>query len=67
MTQQLFNLVKKLGKYWKVFDDRYVFNDGWFYPSDTSTFNDNIKLTTNVDIAIFVCKKYNQKLLANIP
>jgi hypothetical protein len=29
MTQ--LNLAKELGKYWKVFDGKYVFNDGPFY------------------------------------
>jgi hypothetical protein len=32
-TQKLLNLVKKLEKYYKVFDDRYVLNcDGRFCP-----------------------------------
>ncbi len=24
------NLVKEWGKYWKLFDDKYMFGDGWF-------------------------------------
>jgi hypothetical protein len=32
MTQKSLNLVKGLGKYRKVFDDKYVFSDGQFYP-----------------------------------
>jgi hypothetical protein len=32
MTQKSLNLAKGLGKYWKVFDDEYVFGDGQFYP-----------------------------------
>jgi hypothetical protein len=32
MTQNSLNLIKELGKYWKMVDDRYVFGDGWFYP-----------------------------------
>jgi hypothetical protein len=27
LTQNSFNLVKEWGKYWKVFDDRYLFGD----------------------------------------
>jgi hypothetical protein len=32
MTQNLLNLTKELGKYWKMFDDRDVFGDVQFYP-----------------------------------
>jgi hypothetical protein len=32
MTQKSFNLVNEWGKYWKVFDDRYMFGDERFYP-----------------------------------
>ncbi len=32
MTQKSLNLVKALRKYWKIFDDKYMFGDGWFYP-----------------------------------
>jgi hypothetical protein len=31
MTQKLFHLANELGKYQKMFDDRYMFGDGWFY------------------------------------
>jgi hypothetical protein len=31
MTQKVLNMVKEWVKYWKVFDDRYVFTDGQFY------------------------------------
>jgi hypothetical protein len=34
MTQKLLNLVNEWGKYWKVFDDRYMFSDEQFYPSN---------------------------------
>jgi hypothetical protein len=27
MTQKSFNLVKELGKYWKMFNDKQVFDD----------------------------------------
>lgn len=30
-TQKSLNLAKELAKYWKVFDGKYVFNDGPFY------------------------------------
>jgi hypothetical protein len=33
-----------------------VSDDRWLCPSDISPFNDNIRLTPNVDIAIFLCK-----------
>jgi hypothetical protein len=29
ITQNPLNLVKEWGKYWKVFDERYLFGDGW--------------------------------------
>jgi hypothetical protein len=32
MTQKLLNSTKELGKYWEMFDDRYMFGDGRFYP-----------------------------------
>ncbi len=32
MTQKSLNLDKELEKYWKVFDDEYVFDDVQFYP-----------------------------------
>jgi hypothetical protein len=38
MTQNLVNLAKELGKYWKVFYDRYMFSDGQFYPSPSFPF-----------------------------
>ncbi len=38
MTQNLVNLAKELGKYWKVFYDRYMFSDGRFYPSPSFPF-----------------------------
>jgi hypothetical protein len=31
MTQKSLNLAKGLGKYWKAFDDKYLFGDGQFY------------------------------------
>jgi len=30
-VQKSLDLVKERGKYWKVFDDKYVFSDRWFY------------------------------------
>jgi hypothetical protein len=33
MTQKSLNLAKGLGKYWKMFDDKYMFGDGQFYPN----------------------------------
>jgi len=38
MTQNLVNLAKELGKYWKVFYDRYMFRDGRFNPSPSFPF-----------------------------
>jgi hypothetical protein len=32
MTQNWLNLAKKLGKYWKMFNDRYMLGDERFYP-----------------------------------
>jgi hypothetical protein len=32
MTQKSLNLVNEWGKYWKVFDDRYMFGDERLYP-----------------------------------
>jgi hypothetical protein len=37
MTQNSLNLINKWEKYWKVFDDRYMFDDGQFYPSLNQT------------------------------
>jgi hypothetical protein len=34
MTQKLLNLANELGKYWKVFGDRYACSDGQFYAND---------------------------------
>jgi len=34
MTLKSLNLAKESGKYWKVFDDKYVFSDEWYYPSE---------------------------------
>jgi hypothetical protein len=31
MTQKSLNLAKEPGEYWKVFDDKYVFNDRQFF------------------------------------
>jgi len=31
VVQKLLNWVKEWGKYGKVFDDKYMFDDGWFY------------------------------------
>ncbi len=31
MTQKSLNLAKELGEYWKVLNDKYVFNDRQFY------------------------------------
>jgi hypothetical protein len=33
MIQKLLNLVKEWGKYWTIFNDKYIFSDGWFYPT----------------------------------
>ncbi len=33
MTLKSLNLAKESGEYWKVFDDKYVFSDGRYYPS----------------------------------
>jgi hypothetical protein len=33
MIQKLLNLVKEWGKYWIIFNDKYIFSDGWFYPT----------------------------------
>jgi hypothetical protein len=33
VTQKSLNLAKKLGKYWKMFNDKYMFDDGLFYLS----------------------------------
>jgi hypothetical protein len=32
MTQKWLNLAKELGKYWKMFNDRYMLGDERFYP-----------------------------------
>jgi len=31
MTQKFLNLTKELGKYWKVFNVKYMFGGEWFY------------------------------------
>jgi hypothetical protein len=33
MTEKWLNLANELGKYWNVFDDKYMFGDGLFYPN----------------------------------
>jgi len=33
MTEKWLTLANKLGKYWNVFDDNYMFGDGRFYPN----------------------------------
>ncbi len=33
MTQKSLNLANESGKYWKVFDDKYMFSDVQFYPN----------------------------------
>jgi hypothetical protein len=32
MTQKSLNLIKEREKYWKMFDDMYMFDDEQFYP-----------------------------------
>jgi hypothetical protein len=32
MTQKSLNLVNRWEKYWKMFDDKVMFGDRWFYP-----------------------------------
>jgi hypothetical protein len=32
MTQKSFNLTNEIRKYWKVFDDKYMFGDERFLP-----------------------------------
>jgi hypothetical protein len=32
MTQKLLNLIKEWRKYWNMFNDKQVFDDGQFYP-----------------------------------
>ncbi len=38
MIQKQLNLVKEWGKYWKLFDDKHMFGDGWFNLTSLSSF-----------------------------
>jgi hypothetical protein len=41
MTQKWLNLAKELGKYWKMFSDRYMLGDERFYPISGDTWVTN--------------------------
>jgi hypothetical protein len=39
MIEKMINLVKEWRKYLKMFSDKYVFNNGCFYPIEMKTKN----------------------------
>jgi hypothetical protein len=58
MRQKLFNLVKKLEKCYKLFDDRYMLNcNGWFY---TIAKKEKLKVLNQVFFEIFQWPKFVQ-------
>jgi hypothetical protein len=57
MTQNSLNLVNKWENYWKVFDDRYMFDDGQFYLTlnQKKKFKDFSSCIAHLDSNKFAC------------
>jgi hypothetical protein len=61
MTQKLLNLVKEWGKYWTIFNDKYISSDGAVLPYTITILNVTILKKTMITKLIYVYRNDKNK------